>query len=177
MILTLAFSVLHGQTGKTEKSTQKEVKKEEKSARVPLRKVSAGVINPVAKNNFATDFGNIPAVKWERSAFFDEVVFSKAGKDYKAFYDPEGKLVGTTSVATFNDLPANVQKELKGKYKDYTIGKIIFYDDSEANSTDMYLYGKQFEDADNYFVELTKGSKRIILEATPEGALFFFTEF
>jgi hypothetical protein len=177
IVLAVAYSTLPGQSSKTGQSTQKDMKTERKTPKVPLKKLATGVINPIAKDNFARDFGNVPAIKWERTTFYDEVVFSKAGKDYRAFYDPQGNLVGTTSVASINELPANVQNELKTKYKDYTLGKIVFYDDNEANSTDMYLYGLQFEDADNYFIELTKGSKRIVLQATPEGALFFFTEF
>jgi len=40
----------------------------------------------------------------------------------------------------------------------------------------MMLYGKQFEDADNYFVELTKGAKKIIVQVDSQGLVFFFTE-
>jgi hypothetical protein len=53
---------------------------------------------------------------------------------------------------------------------------VIFYDDNEHNDNDMMLYGIQFEDEDNYFVELSKGSKQIVLQVTPEGNIFFFTE-
>jgi hypothetical protein len=148
-----------------------------RKAAVTLKRISAGEINPAAKNSFAVDFPNTPAIKWERSAYFDEVVFSKDGKQYRGFYDPDGTLVGTTTVVSFSDLPASAQKEIQKKYKDYTIGKVIFYDDNQASSTDMYLYGQQFEDQDNYFVEAVKGTKKIILQATPEGEVLFFTDF
>ena len=172
MVLILASYSITGlaQTGKSSSAQAR------KSA-VTLKKMSAGEINPAAKSNFAADFPNTPAIKWERSAYFDEVVFSKDGKQYRGFYDPQGELVGTTTVVSFNDLPASAQKEIHKKYADYTIGKVIYYDDNQANSTDMYLYGQQFEDQDNYFVEVTKGSKRIILQATPEGEVLFFTDF
>ncbi len=61
-------------------------------------------------------------------------------------------------------------------YKDYTIGPVVFYDDNEANSTDMILYGEQFEDADNYFVELSKGTKKIVVQVSPEGVVYFFKQ-
>jgi hypothetical protein len=40
----------------------------------------------------------------------------------------------------------------------------------------MILYGIQFEDQDNYFVELSKASKKIVLQVNPEGAVFFFKD-
>lgn len=176
MIFGFGLSVLYGQAPKTEKAQTKVTNKEQKSERVPMKKLSGSAINPVAKNNFITDFGNVPATKWERSTYFDEVVFTKNGKEYRGFYDLDGNLVGTTSVAKFSDLPQPAQREIQSKYKDYAIGTVIFYDDNETNASDMYLYGRQFEDADNYFVELSKGTKRLVLQATPEGDVFMFTE-
>ena len=177
MVLMFSLSMVYGQSQKTSKDPRKETKKEQRSAMVPLKKLGGSAINPVAKNNFITDFGNIPVEKWERSTYFDEAVFTKNGMKYRAFYDLDGNLVGTTNVAKFSDLTPAAQKEIENKYKDYKIDKVIFYDDNEANSTDMYLYNQQFEDADNYFVEITKGTKRLVLQVTPEGAVFFFTEF
>ena len=43
-------------------------------------------------------------------------------------------------------------------------------------TTDMILYGLQFEDQDNYFVELTKGKDKIVVQVTPEGDVFFFKQ-
>jgi hypothetical protein len=177
MVFMFSLSLIYAQGPKTGKAQTKETKKEQRSERVSLKKLNGSVINPVAKNNFVTDFGNTPAEKWERSAYFDEVVFMKGGKEYRGFYDLDGNLVGTTSVAKFTDLTPAAQKEIQKEYKDYTVGKVIFFDDNEANSSDMYLYGKQFEDADNYFVELMKGAKKLIVQVTPEGAVYFFSEF
>ncbi len=163
MTFLFAMSVVMGQAAKTKA--------------VPLKKLEGKQINVVAKNNFVSQFGNIPNVKWERSANFDEAVFMKDGKEMKAFYDYEGKLVGTTTHVNFADIPASAQKEIKAKYKDYTIvPQVVFFDDNEVNDTDMMLYGVQFEDADNYFVELTKGTKKIILQVNTEGQVFFFKE-
>ena len=99
---------------------------------------------------------------------------SKDGQLTTAFYDIAGKLVGSTRYVTFSDLPARSQKDIKEKYKDYTIGQVLFYDDNENNDTDMFLYGAQFGDADNYFVELSKGTNKIVLQVNAEGAVFFF---
>jgi len=40
----------------------------------------------------------------------------------------------------------------------------------------MVLWGIQFDDADNYFVELSKGTKKIIVEVSPEGTVGYFKE-
>ncbi|MGB8489995.1 MAG: hypothetical protein WCE64_02965, partial [Bacteroidales bacterium] len=142
----------------------------------PLTKLQGEAVNTVSKDNFLVDFGNIPGVVWTRSTYFDEALFTKDGKKFRAFYGSDGKLVGTTSVARFIDLPASAQREIKSMYKDYTIGNVIYFEDNETNSVDMYLYGQQFEDADTYFVELTNGSKKIVVQVTPEGDIYFFTE-
>ena len=179
-VLTLAFffSVVlaYGQASKTDKTQTKEVKKEQKTPMTPLKKLQGIEVSQVSKDNFMVDFGNIPDVEWVRSAYFDEARFTKNGKKVKAFYGFDGKLVGTSSDASFTDLPANAQREIKSMYKDYTVGNIIYFDDNETNQGDMFLYGQQFEDADNYFVEMAKGSKKIVLQVTPGGDIFFFTE-
>lgn len=176
MTFLLSASLICGQTKTTEKQQKKEVKKETKAKLVPLKKLEGKTVSTKAKNNFITDIGNIPDAKWTRSVNFDEVVYTKGGKQYTGYYDFEGNLVGTTSDAKFSDLPSSAQRTIESKYKDYTIGKVIFYDDNEANATDMVLYGLQFEDADNYFVELAKGPKRIVVQATTEGDVFFFKQ-
>jgi hypothetical protein len=179
LIVTFLFllSVAHGQTQNASKEQKKEAKKEMKAERVALKKLEGTTVSPKAKDSFIVDFGNIPNVMWKRSGNFDEARFTnKDGKSMTAYYDISGKLVGTTSVATFADLPAKGQQEIKNKYKDYTIGPVIFYDDNEQNETDMVLYAVQFDDADNYFVELTKGTNRIVVVVNMAGNVTFFKQ-
>jgi hypothetical protein len=159
------------------KSEIKGAKKEIKTEKKELRKLEAGSsVSTLTKNAFFVDFGNIPDVKWKRAVFLDEAVFNKDGKEMKAYYDFYSKLVGTTSIKTFSDIPLNAQKDIKAKYKDYAIGSVVFYDDNEANDTDMLLWDTQFSDADNYFVELSKDKKNIVLQVNAEGEVFFFKE-
>jgi hypothetical protein len=177
MTLLFVMSVVSGQAPNKAKTQTQETKKEMKTARVPLKKLEGKEINSVAKEEFNKEFGNIPNVKWERTTHFDEATFVKNGKEMKAYFDYDGKFVGTTSHVSFTDLPAGTQKEIKSKYKDYTIDPVvIFFDDNELNQTDMVLYETQFEDADNYFVLLTKGTKKIVLQVNSEGTVFFFKE-
>lgn len=129
-----------------------------------------------AKQAFYSDFGNIPVTEWERTVNYDRATFTKDGQVMKAFYDADAKLVGTISDKTFEDLPANAQKYINEKYKDYSKGSVILFDDNEVNETDMIMYGQQFEDADNYFVEMKKDNKTIILQANMEGDVTFFKQ-
>jgi hypothetical protein len=96
------------------------------------------------------------------------------GKKMTAWYDYYENLVGTTSQVSFADLPADGQKAIKTKYKDYTVGKVIFFDDNEVNETDMILYNQQFDDADNYFVELAKEKSTMVVMVNTRGEVTFF---
>ena len=96
------------------------------------------------------------------------------GKDYKAFYDYDSHLVGTTTPVMVKDLPAKAANEIRKKYDGYTIEKVLEFHDNDANITDMLLYGTQFEDADNYFAELSNGKDIIVLKIGMNGSLYFF---
>jgi hypothetical protein len=141
-----------------------------------LKKLPAGNVSEISKNSFIVDFGNIPNVKWKRGETFDEATFKKNGKEMTAYFDIDGKLVGTTNKVTFAEVPANGREKIKTEYKDYKVGPVTFFADNKGNETDMILYGMQFEDADNYFVELTKGTRKIVVQVSPEGNVTFFEE-
>jgi hypothetical protein len=150
--------------------------KEKKSEMTPLKKIGGNVVSETSKTNFYTDFGNIQNVNWKRSEYFDEAKFTLNGEEITAYYDFDSKLVGTTSYKSFSDLPEEGQKAIKKNYKDYSIGQVIFFDDNEWNDNDMMLYDNQFDDADNYFVELIKGKDKIVLQVNKEGSIFFFKQ-
>jgi hypothetical protein len=178
LVFLFAFGNLQAQepVKKELKSEIKTAKKEIKTDRKTLHKLEGTRIPQRTKESFVSDFGNIPDVKWKRASYLDEAVFTKDGKEMKAYYDFFSKLVGTTQQKTFTDLPEKVQKEIKTKYKDYKIGEVVFFDDNEACESDMLLFDTQFEDADNYFVELTKGNMKQIVQVNTKGELFFFKE-
>ena len=173
----IVFAVAQGQTQKAGQEKAKETKKAMKTERVALKKLNGDVVDVKAKNSFLEEFVGAKDVTWKRVEIFDEASFiNKDGKPMKAFYDYNGKLVGTTIHKTFADLPERGQKEIQKGYKDYTIGQVVFFDDNEFNETDMRLYDTQFDDEDNYFVEMIKGTKRVILQVKPNGEVFFFKE-
>lgn len=158
------------------KDVKEEVKAEKKELKVErksLRKLEGSEVPQMSKNAFHADFGNVKAENWKRNGYFDEVIFMQDGKEMKAFYDFDSKLVGTTSVKTFSDLPEKGQKEINSRYRDYQVDKVILFEDNEINQTDMLLWDVQFEDADNYFVELSKPNEHIILQVNPRGDVYF----
>jgi hypothetical protein len=176
IMILFVLSVVQVQSQNTPKEQKKEAKKEMKSERVALKKLEGKTVSPLAKDSFVVDFGNLPNVTWRRTTNFDEATFTKNGKSMTAYYDISGKLVGTTAAATLADLPAKGQQEIKDKYKDYTVSAVIFYDDNELNETDMMMYGIQFDDADNYFVELVKGTNKIVVMVNMAGNVKFFKQ-
>ncbi len=194
IVLSMAFifsaSFAFGQIEKKEKELIKETKKEIKEGtgdvkfekkqlkaeKKELRHLEGNDVSSMAKENFMGNFGEISDVKWKRDGTFDEATFKKDGKEMKAFYDFDSELVGTTRDVTFADIPESAQKEIKKEYKDYEIGKVAFFDNMEANDGLMLLYGEQFDNEDNYFVELTKGTKKVVLQVLDSGAVFFFKE-
>ncbi|MCC9074427.1 hypothetical protein LNQ49_22825 [Flavobacterium sp. F-65] len=150
-------------------------KAEKKNLRMELHKLEGQDVSNSTKNQFATDFGNIPNAKWKRSNYYDEVAFMKNGVSSTAFYDFKSQLVGTTMHEKFTDLPANAQKAINDKYKGYAKGEVLYYEDNVNNDTDMILFDRQFDDADNYFVEISKDGKNSVLQVTKGGNVNYFT--
>ncbi len=168
--LVMAASV-NGQDGealvkgeiKNERRQESVIKQEIKEERKELRKLEGKEVSYMSRQVFTADFGKIPVSKWERTAYYDEATFTLNGQTLKAYYDADFKLVGTTSHKTFADLPANAQKYIDAKYQGYSRGDVLLFDDDELNTTDMVMFGTQFDDADNYFIDLKKDNREIIV--------------
>lgn len=155
---------------KSENLTKKEIKDRSKTSSI----LSANDVSFQSRESFISDFGEIPNVGWHRGLIFDEATFMKKGEMYTAFYDYDAQLVGLMSDKTYEDLPDAAQNFIQKKYSGYAVKAVKFFDDNEQNETDMSLYGKQFEDDDNYFVELRKDNKDIVLQVDMEGDVYFF---
>lgn len=178
--LTMAFlagcSVAYAQSeDKTTNSSPTETPRElKRDNRTALRKLDDKEASYQSKQAFFKDFGNVEVLKWERSDNLDEATFMKDGHQMKAYYDFDSELVGTTSNKLFSDLPVAGQQYIEKHYAGYIKGPVIFFDDNEYSDTDMILYGAQFEDADNYFIELSNDQEHLILQVNPEGNVLFF---
>ena len=127
------------------------------------------------ESQFSRDFPDARFVTWAYGAFV-EAGFLDNTVLRTAYYDMDNNLVGTTTDMDVTALPEKARERIEKMYPGYTIDKVVFFDDNEANETDMLLYNQSFEDKDNYFPLLTKDSKQIILKVSTEGEVSFFQE-
>ena len=174
----MAATVTFARTA-TNRKDRKETRIERKKTRKELRRErkieSDSEVSYLTKTHFVVDFPDAKDVRFEKTKNFDEVAFISGGETLRAYYDYDSKLVGTTQNISFEDLPANAQKEILKKYANYSIVGVVKYDDNESNDTDMILYGTVFDDADNYFVELKNDSEAIVVRVDLPGEVSFFT--
>jgi hypothetical protein len=177
IVFLLAMSSAYAQNGNSDKEKVSESKKGQKSERISLRKLEGTEVSRESKDNFTIDFPDVTDVQSKRVNTYDEFQFlDKNGKLLKAYYDFEGNLVGTTQEKTIEELPAKSQVEIKKMYPGYSVDQVIYFKDNEENDTDMILFGMQFDDVDNYFVGLSKGNKKVVLEVNLNGNVSIFKE-
>ena len=91
-----------------------------------------------------------------------------------AYYNEEGNLIGTTTAKTFNELPQEGQRQIKYEYPGYRIGPVIQFNDDNIDPGESSIYGSQYRFPENYFVELTKGNDKIIVQVNPAGMIYYF---
>lgn len=148
---------------------------ERKEERRALRKQADNEVSYFSVQAFYHDFGKQANVNWRHEDAFDIASFEVNGVVESAYYDRDAVLVGTTQHTSFSELPAAAQQYINERYAGYSVDGIVFFDDNEANESDMMLFSRPFEDADNYFIELSKDGKKIVLESDPRGNMQFFT--
>jgi len=156
-------------------SSHKISREQREENRAIRRDKAAATPNYTTEQHFETDFPNASNVSW-RKAGFEEAVFTSSGKEMKAFYDYGHALIGTTTAVDYNTLPAPARKYIGKHYGDYRPQQVILFDDNEYNTSDMIMYGNAFNDADNYFIELSNNNKTIVLQANMEGLVTFFKD-
>jgi hypothetical protein len=149
--------------------------KQKLANKAALRKLMGSEVSKDSKDQFEVDFGQVSDVQWERAPRMDEGTFMKDGVMTTAYYNTDNKLVGTTCVKTFTDLPLNAQTEINDNYKSYTVGDVLMFDGKDNVNTYVTLYNQEFLNADNYFVELRKDNKKLVMEVNMAGDVTFFT--
>ena len=148
----------------SDKKLLKEAKREARKSEISSRSLQ----------QFSADFPGAEQIGTARVGTMDKISFLLNGVQSEAYYDMSSNLIGTITEKTVDDLPKIALKTIGKNYKSYTIGRVLLYDDNEANDSDMTLYGRQFADADNYFVELSRPGKKIIIQVSTSGDVFFF---
>ena len=148
---------------------ERAVRKEEKTTRHPE-------VSYMTKEQFEKDFPEAIDPVFTVGQNFEEASYMVNGQPFIAYYDLDSKLVGTTTEKQMSDLPLRAQKTINGKYasEGYSVDKVILFDDDETNAADMFMYNKQFNDEDMYFVELRKAGKILVLQVNMNGNVSFF---
>ena len=144
-------------------TVKKEKRIEKRGDRRELRRLEGTKVSNTSMKNFTIDFANVSNVNWTRTSNYDIANFTLKGKELKAYYDSDSQLVGTTQYKTIEDLPEKGQKILRDKYKDYSIGEIMFFNNNDLNKSPMLLWGTEIVDQSSYFVELTNATKKIVV--------------
>ena len=149
-------------------------KEELKAVQKERKRLEGDDVSNSTKGNFNEDFGVETDVEWKRTDYYDVATFTNDSNLKKAYYDFSSQLIGTTWYVNFTDLPARGQEKINEKFPDYEIGEVIFYDDNESVDVDFFKFQSPFKHEDNFFVEMTNGSKHIILKVGIEGEVHFF---
>ena len=129
--------------------------------------------NYQTKQQFELDFPSATDVKWYNGNF-EEATFKDGAIITTAYYDIDNKLVGTTTEASYSDLPENAQKGIRKNFPGYKVNDVILFKDNPGNDTDMFLYSTPFEDEDSYFAQVGNGIKQAILKINMDGQVSFF---
>jgi hypothetical protein len=149
---------------------KRETRKEQEKPKI---EVSLDPPSRAIEFQFSQDFPNAKYVTWAHGRFA-EASFLDGDVLKVAYYDADNNLVGSTTDMDASALPEKARDHINKMYPGYAIEKVVFFDDNEGNDTDMFLYNTSFEDKDNYFPLLVKGSKKIILKVSLEGEVSFF---
>lgn len=173
IIAVVAFTALFATISVSAQTTDAKTKKgifhkKEKSGK------AGKDISSNSLDQFKVDFPGATIVKTAKVSGLDKITFTLSGIKSDAYYDMQSSLVGVVIIKTVSDLQPATAKNISKKYAGYTIQQVILFDDNEANDSDMFLYGTQFADADNYFIELTNDGKTIVLQVTMAGDILFF---
>ena len=173
IVLTLGQCIPQTAVAANNRETRKPKIEEKTADRPALKKLEGTVVSQDSKTSFYMNVGNVSDITWTRSTYYDEANYKKDGAEMIAYFDVNGSFVGTTNIKNFSDISSSLQKGIKKLYPDCTPGTVTFFKANEDNTTDMILYGVQFESKTHYFVELTKGdSKFVIMDSSGELSLF-----
>ncbi len=115
----------------------------------------AGEENVATKvlNAFKTEFNTAKEVEWTVGSNYYKAAFVYNEKHVFAYYNEEGELLGLTRYLSSDDLPLNLQNNLKKSYSKYWI-------------SDLFEVAKS--DGTAYYITLEDADTKIVLKASAE---------
>lgn len=109
-----------------------------------------GNVNEKITNAFNKEFAGAQDIKWDNGKTFAKATFKLNGQVMFAYYSLDGNLLGVTRNIVSNQLPLNLQVELKRDYNDCWISD-LFEMDNNGSST--------------YYITLETSSYTIVLKS------------
>jgi len=176
VVFTIGQFKAQASVNETKNVIKKEKTEEKQTERPKLKKLEGDVINQDSQTNFYMTIGNVPDIKWTRDVYYDIAAYNKDKQDLKAYFDINGAFVGTTTIKKATDLSSSLQKNIKKLYPDATLGQVTYFQANEGNTTDMTLYGVQFESKTEYFVELSQGESKFVVMCDNQGDISLFKQ-
>ena len=99
---------------------------------------------------FQDDFGSVKDVQWTSGTTYSTATFTLENKRTNAFYEADGRLIGTSQAVTIESLPSYAKRLFAKKYADFTVTEAIQFDVPN--------------EAPAYFVSAAKDGKTVIVK-------------
>lgn len=116
--------------------------------------------NVKAINNLKKDYSDAKNVQWNVTDDYIKATFNWKNQQLQVFYTKDGDAFAQSRQINLNILPLKAQQTLSKNYTDYNITEAIEFTSEQTGLC--------------YYVSLTKGSAKKILQITPEGSVNTF---
>lgn len=116
--------------------------------------------NTKAQQSLATEFKDAKNVEWVTKGNLTEANFEWNGQKLQAFYNEEGEQVAISRVIAADKLPVKALQAINAKYGNYKTTEAIEFNSAEAGLS--------------YYVSMENGTKKTILNVSPEGFISVF---
>jgi len=113
-------------------------------------------VNYMAEQHFTAAFKGATNVEWKVNADYVKAIFIYDGQKQEAFYDLNGKAIGTTKAVTVERLPENGLQTINKKYRNYKLVEAIEFNNDDETA---------------YFVTVDSDTKTLILKISETGAV------
>jgi len=83
------------------------------------------VINKAAATSFSTSYNHASNVSWTESSRYSVATFTQNNKIMYAYYDLQGKYLGTIRNIVTTELPKNLSSSLKKQYAKFWVSELF----------------------------------------------------
>lgn len=127
-------------------------------------------------NQFSSDFSSAKDVVWTVTPSTQKADFIEDDVKMTAFYSLTGEFLGTTQEVAIKVLPKSAVAEISDTYKGYTVGQVIKFDSSDAESSFYRTLAVDQPQATSYFVDLKNADSEVLVRVTEQGSVYFFKQ-